>query len=109
MIDQKVDIVEAYTLMREQLPVGSLLPVKFMDDEGCSGGLIVGHIFKNIRKNPKKHPFWEVCLPVIYHEREKYVCSLHEEDRLIGLASKKDPFKISEWKTNEFIVEVTSP
>jgi len=108
MINQKVDIVEAYTLMREQIPVGSLLPVFFIKEDGYSGGLIVGHIFKNIRKNPRKHHFWDVCLPIVYFGREKYVCSLHfENGKITGIASKDEPFCINEWKTDKFIVEIT--
>ncbi len=105
-INQKVDIVEAYTLARENIPVGTVIPVTFGENKEPSGGLITGYIFKNIRKNPKKFAFWDVCLPIVFCGKQKFVCSLDEEcGKLLGISNLIDTFKIESWKNNDFIVE----
>ena len=105
-INQKVDIIEAYTLARENIPVGTVIPVFFSEEKNPSGGLITGYVFKNIRKNPKKFVFWDVCLPIVFCGKQKFVCSLDEEGgKWFGVTNSIDTFSLEVWKNEDFIVE----
>lgn len=109
-VDNKVDIVETYTLIRSHLPVGTVIPVKFQQDEdGPIKGLVLGHVLKNLRKTSRKQIFREVCLPIFLHGRERYLCSLHEENgSLFGISTISNAFIPEDWKTDEYILEIGS-
>lgn len=105
--ETKVDIVEAYALARMNIPVGTVIHLNINNSPEPGIGLIIGHIFKNIRKDPKKHQFINTCLPIIFFKRNKYVCSLEYTNNgsVIAYSTDFDKFVIEKWKNNDFIVE----
>lgn len=108
-IDERVDIVEAYTLIRKHLPVGTVIPVKFRASDGAIKGLVLGHVLKNLRKTPKTQVFGEICMPIFLHGRERYLCSLHSEDeKILGISTVENVFDPNSWKSDDYIVEIGS-
>lgn len=102
-VQQKVDLIEAYETARKYYTIGAVVPFKLGSSK--VPGLVLGHIFKNIRKKYSKDHFNLVCLLVVRNGKNNYVATIHSDG---CYASKLDVFDFKKWKNDEYIVEVPS-